>query len=531
MESGVVGRQEGAGFFTRQSSGLVRGISLSSSVVLNLSFIGIVQAVLAITLIPSSFPGASPVLAVIITAVAMLAPYMMYGLFTRLMPRSGGDYVFVSRALGPWAGLAASVNVTLWYVAAIAYLTFLIPTAALPTALGSIGVIADSSTLLTWSADLLEDGWTLLFAGASIVLIFVASSIKLSWTLGVARILFGLAALGVVLCIVVMLFNGRDEFVGAVAAFGGDYDQIVKAGALDTGFSLGDTILATTLAFFSLGFGIATAYTGGELRASQRTAVLGMLYALGIAAAAMVLCFALASSVIGNDFLGSATNLAFAGDEAYPFGVGSNLFFFVAMLSDSTIIAALLGAAFVAAAAALCIPVFLIASRSIFAWSFDRLVPEGLSEVNETTRSPLRANVLVVVVAFAYLALMVFGSADFTTILFTQVLGLLATFLLVSIAGAVLPFRRPDLYEQGGGTARVLGLPLLTVVSVIAFAIYAFFAIVLATQDVLAANSSVGIKALIVILVVSVLAYPVSYLVNRSRGVDLSLANRTLPPE
>jgi amino acid transporter len=530
MKTGT-GPREGGGFFTRQSSGLVRGISLSSSVVLNLSFIGIVQAVLAVTLIPSSFPGASPVLAVAITAVAMLAPYIMYGLFTRLMPRSGGDYVFVSRALGPWAGLAASVNVTLWYVAAIAYLTYLIPQAALPTALGSIGVIADSQTMLDWSADLLLDGWTFAIAGLAIVLLFASASLKLTWTLRITRTLFGLAAFGVLICIVVMLFNGRDDFVDAVAAFGGDYDAILAAGELDTGFSLSDTILATTLAFFSLGFGIATAYTGGELRSSRQTAVRGMIYALGIAALAMVVTFALASSVMGNDFLGSATLLAAGGDEAYPFGVGSNLFFFVAMLADSAIVAVLLGLAFVSAAAALCIPVFLIASRSIFAWSFDRLVPDGLSEVDRRTRSPLRANLIVVVVAFAYLALMVFGSADFTTILFTQVLGLLGTFMAVALAGAVLPYRRPDLYELGGAERRILGLPLLTFVSLIAFAIYAFFAIVLATQDVLAANSSVGIKALIVILVVSVLAYPVSYLVNRSRGVDLSLANKTLPPE
>jgi len=518
-------------FFTRQSSGLVRGISLGSSVVLNLSFIGIVQAVLAVTLIPSSFPGANPAIVTLITAVMMLAPYAMYGLFTRLMPRSGGDYVFVSRALGPWAGLAASLNVTLWYVAAIAYLTFLIPTAALPSALGSIGVIADSSTLTGWSEDLLRDGWTFAFAGAAILLIFLSASVRLNWTLRVARGLFGLAALGVVICIVVLLFNGRDDFVGAVSAFGGNYDDIVAAGAIDTSFDLGDTLLATTLAFFSLGFGIATAYTGGELRSSQQTAVRGMLYALAIAAAAMVIAFALAGRVMGNDFLGSATILSTAGDEAYPFGVGSNLFFFVSMLADSTIIAALLGIAFVAAAAALCIPVFLIASRSIFAWSFDRIVPEGLSHVDPRTRSPLRANLLVVVVAFAYLALMVFGSADFTTILFTQVLGLLGTFLLVSLAGALLPYRRRDLYDQGGSDRRVLGLPVLTFVSVIAFAIYAFFTIVLATQDVLAANSSVGIKALIVIAVASLAAYPVSYLVNRSRGLDLSLANRTLPPE
>jgi amino acid transporter len=520
-----------SGYFTRSSSGLVRGISLSSAVVLNLAFIGIVQAVLAVTLIPSSFPGANPAIVTLITAVMMLAPYLMYGLFTRLMPRSGGDYVFVSRSLGPWLGFAASINVTLWYIAAIAYLTFLIPQFALPSALGSIGVIADSQTLITWSEDLLLDGWTFLFAGAAIILLFVSASVKLNWTLRVARILFGLAAFGVLLSIVVLLLNGRDDFVNAVAAFGGDYDQIVAAGAVDTSFDLGDTLLATTLAFFSLGFGIATAYTGGELRSSQQTALRGMLFALGIAAVTMIVAFALASRVMGNDFLGSATNLSAAGDEAYPFGVGSNFFFFVSMLADSTIIAAVLGIAFVAAAAALCIPVFLIASRSIFAWSFDRLVPDGLSKVDERTRSPLRANLIVLVVAFAYLALMVFGSADFTTILFTQVLGLLGTFMLVALAGAVLPFRRPDLYKQAASGGRLLGLPLLTFVSLIAFAIYAFFTVVLATQDVLAANSSVGIKALIVIAVIALIAYPLSYMVNKSRGLDLSLANKTLPPE
>ena len=155
-----------SGYFTRQSSGLVRGISLSSAVVLNLSFVGLVQAILAATLIPSSFPGASPVLAVLVAVIALLSPYLMYGLFTRLMPRSGGDYVFVSRSLGPWAGLAASVNVTLWYIAAVAYLTFVIPQTALPSAFGSIGVIADSQWFTDASATILEDNWTFLIAGA-----------------------------------------------------------------------------------------------------------------------------------------------------------------------------------------------------------------------------------------------------------------------------------------------------------------------------------------------------------------------------
>ena len=115
----------------------------------------------------------------------------------------------------------------------------------------------------------------------------------------------------------------------------------------------------------------------------------------GVVGLAIARSFALAGRVFGVDFLGAATALSTAGDEAYPFGVGANLFFFVSMAADSTIIAALLGIAFVSAAAALCIPVFLIASRSIFAWAFDRLIPEGLSEVDARTRSKTSLNDLL----------------------------------------------------------------------------------------------------------------------------------------
>ncbi len=522
-------------FFTRQSSGLVRGISLPSSVVLNLSFIGIVQAVLAVTLIPSTFPGASLVLATIIAVVLCLAPYAMYGLFARLMPRSGGDYVFASRSLGSWLGLAASINVTLWYIAAIAYLTYLIPQSALSGTFASIGAIDHSNTLLTWATDVIRDGWTFGIAAVVTVAIFIASSVRLTWTLRVAWVLLGLAVAGVIVSIIVMLFNSRSDFVSEVSSFGGNYAKVIAdgraAGFGSTGFSLGDTFLATTIAYFSLGFGIATAYTAGEIRSANRTALPGMLYALLIAGALMVVTFALAESRFGTDFLGAATTLSNGESSAYPFDAPANFFFFVSMLSGSTVIAVLLGAAYVAAATALCIPVFLICSRSLFAWSFDRLMPTGLSEVNSRTHSPIRANVVVVVVALGYLALMTFGPADFVTILVSQVLGLIATYIVVSIAGIVIAYRRPDLYEMMGSDRRIFGVPVLTLVSALAFLVYAFWFIVLLTTDSLGANVGVGMTAFFVVLGISVLAYPISYLINRSRGVDLSLANKTLPPE
>ena len=537
METGTARAtgEAGSGHFARRSSGLVRDISLGSSVVLNLSFIGIVQAILAVTLIPQLFPGASTVLVAVLTAIACVGPYAMYGLLATLMPRSGGDYVFASRSLGPWPGMAASVNVTLWYIAAIAYLTYLIPQWALPGALSTIGAISNNETLLTWAADVTGNGWTFAIAALVTLTIFAAATARLGWTLRVAWVLLGLAAAGVVVSILVMLFSSRGGFVDAVAAFGGDYDAIIDAGRAAglgaSGFDLGDTLLATTIAFFSLGFGIATAYTAGELRSAKRTALPGMLYALLIAATTMAITFVLAASRLGNEFLGAATTLSDAGSADYPFSAPANFFFFVSMLADSTPIAAFLGIAFVAAGMALCIPVFLICSRSIFAWSFDHLVPERLSEVNPRTRSPLNANIVVLAVALGYLALMSFGPADFVTLIVSQVLGLLVTFMVVSIAGALVAYRRPDLYEGFGSDRRILGLPVLTFVSVVAFAIYAFWFITLLSTDALGANVGVGMTAFGVVLGIAVIAYPVSYLLNRARGIDVTLAAKTLPPE
>jgi hypothetical protein len=66
---------------------------------------------------------------------------------------------------------------------------------------------------------------------------------------------------------------------------------------------------------------------------------------------------------------------------------------------------------------------------------------------------------------------------------------------------------------------------------VLSLALYVFFFVSLATQSALGANAPSGIWATVVIAVCGVVIFPVSYLLNRSRGVDLGLAFRELPPE
>ena len=138
-------------FYTRQATGLVRDISLWSAVALNVSFMGIAYVALAGTTIPFGFPGANPAWVAVICAVLSVFPILLYGLFLTAMPRTGGDYVYVSRVLHPWAGFAANFNITSWYTVNTAFLAYLVPVLGMSSAFLTIGVTADSPTLTRWA--------------------------------------------------------------------------------------------------------------------------------------------------------------------------------------------------------------------------------------------------------------------------------------------------------------------------------------------------------------------------------------------
>ena len=78
---------------------------------------------------------------------------------------------------------------------------------------------------------------------------------------------------------------------------------------------------------------------------------------------------------------------------------------------------------------------------------------------------------------------------------------------------------------------RIGGIPTLTIVGLAALAVYILFFYPLATNDTLGANSNTGWWATAIIAAIAILIYPISYLVNKSRGVDLGVAFKDLPPE
>ncbi|HEY0277200.1 MAG TPA: APC family permease [Solirubrobacterales bacterium] len=508
-----------------------------SNAILNISFVSVPLAVFVATQAPYAFPGASPFWVTVICVGVCALPVMLYSLFMAVMPRSGGDYVFISRTIHPWVGFAANFNIIAWYVLVIAYFAYLLAPSALATAFVSIGVAAHSNTFTEWGATLSESkGWQFGIGAGALLLCAAMMTTSLRRMLSIQAVLFWLSLLCIGISLVLLLFNGRGSFESAVAHFGGNYHGMInaaKAGgyAGSSHFDLGNTLLALPLAFASFGYAIVSSYAGSEVRSPKSGGSRSMMWALLASGFVTALLMLGAAHTFGNDFLGSSTYLNYSESKSYVFGAPSGFFFYVSMLTSSTPVIIILNLSVVVAYFVALPVTFLVTTRSLFAWSFDRILPEKVSEVSPRTRSPLIATVIVLIVALIYLALIVWGSSNFLSLLYTAGLAELLTFMVVAIAGIIFPFRRKAMYEGSTINKKILGVPALTLVGIGSLALYIFFFISLATQDALGANESTGIRAVVIIAAIAILIYPVSYLINRRRGVDLGLAFRQLPPE
>jgi amino acid transporter len=133
--------------FTRNATGLVREVGRLSALFANMSGMSVVLGVLTYTSAPYLFPGSNPVVATFIATGLSLFISLMYALFTWVMPRSGGDYVYVSRTAWPVLGFVANFIITFWFMFYIGLLSNWATTVAISPSLLAIGTITGNSAL------------------------------------------------------------------------------------------------------------------------------------------------------------------------------------------------------------------------------------------------------------------------------------------------------------------------------------------------------------------------------------------------
>lgn len=526
----------GDGFYERKATGLVRSISLGSGIYFNVITVGVMWSVFALTQIAGGFAGANPLATAILAVVLCVFPVLLYGIWTASVPRSGGDYVWIGRTFHPWLGLAANVNATIWYTLGNGLLAYLLAQEALPTFFGILGQVFNSNTFTNWASDVAAPGWSFGIGVAVLVACALLTQfVSMRQSMKVVFGFFFITSLGLVVSILVLLFSSPGDFHNAVAAAGGSYDGVIAAATkagyeVHAPFSLWACILAIPPLYLALAYTVGAAYTGGELRRPQVTGIVAPLAAMLIVGVLIIIAFGLIGHVVGFDFLRAATLLSGEGSKAYPFEQ-AGFFYFVTTLTSSDPILLVIAIAFVAAPISTILATVLFATRNLFAWSFDRMLPSRVAEVNPRTGTPVVAPVIVTIVSTIYLAFLVWGSPTFSEALGAIILGTTLSFLITALAGLVFPWRRRDMYETAGFRRTVAGIPLISVVAAIAFAVYAIMFYALLSQDALGSNTSSSIGAMVIVVVIAAILYPLAYFANSRRGIDIGLVGRELPPE
>lgn len=518
--------------FVRESTGLVKNVSFLDSIAMNMSnmSVGALLGVIGISgLAPMFFSGQNMagvnlVLLSVISFVLSFPQIVVYTIMSRRYPRSGGDYVYVSRIFG---GAAGSVLSFMGYTAeTTAYLALIVLSTVF--AIGSVGLFFTFNNSLLGLAVPSGAGPAApalqFLVGALVFGILIAVNIvkpKAGYRLVSILTVFGFFAL--ILAMGVLLGAGSagvQSYVNdpnGAFSINGTRTFAVVSGQYPGGFfNWGPTVfLLPLMAAFVYPWLNASPAVAAEIKGKKALKWNVPLSSL--------LVFAFLTSSLGVMYLtaGQAfTNAAYT-NPTLVFERSFNFWTLAMGVSGNSIVAALIGLGWILSNLSVLAYGIIVISRYLLAQSFDRFLPSRISNVSPRFGSPITAHLVDLVLTLGLVAIAAFyyiGGAD---ALFGAILASMVYFIFVGLAAAIHGVKK-----ENGGTKAILVLSGILNVFIFGFLSYQFLSFPgvwsLNTLTYYFIISSVAAGAVI---------YFGSKWYNAKRGIDISLAYKELPPE
>ncbi|MEM2568305.1 MAG: APC family permease [Candidatus Bathyarchaeia archaeon] len=557
------------GLFAREATGLVREIGFTLGVIIILShviglgwqkrafqFAG--PAPMPISDMPLGLP--AMFWAFLVCGIVVLITGYAAGYVAAAMPRSGGGYVTISRTIHPFVG----------YIAA--WLMFL----AEAFSYGLIGVAVFEAITIFYNIALaptvVEIGAAGLFVGG-LIIVWIFAIIALLGTKLYGRLMEVLFYIPAVITIIFFamwiagVLNPDLLAKGVTDVMGVTPEKIVQL-AKDTGMV---TSKAGFFDAFSMALGgafwaymgwYATTFVAGEVKEANKKLPMVLL----VAGLAIMIIYLLASSLSSLAAMNVASDGQWSFYQAYawlsypPKAAEGAVKAAVATIPNfqkawSTGIASMIARGMglgwiswlIALGGVLWVandipPFLLVASRTFFAMSFDRMMPEKFSYVSERWHAPVWSIIITAVFAIpACLAEANFPEGAATYLAFAGVVGtdiFDAFFLTLFCASCMLlPLERRDVYDRAAvkhsvGVVCTLGF-LATLGG--AFCLYIFikesswiWSLFTSGADIGDVVSAIGFFGCII---VGILLYVYYMYKNATRGIDMRTLYLSIPPE
>lgn len=533
--------------FVRKSSGFVREASSFDAVVFNAVFSAPVGAVLAwgVFFSLSAFPGANIVAAILISLVLNIPIILMMSSLASSMPRTGGDYVWVSRILSPQLATISSFAAAFSALIGATFWARYFPVYALGPALVTFGSMFKNSTMITWGNNFQSNNsWIVIGAFAMIVLMTFLLIAGTKRTLKWMNVFWITASVGTFLAFIALAIGSKAKFQtnfnslsSNYGATGDSYQNVISGGGSGaTASSLTNWNATLPTVFVIMTFMMWnwwSVYLSGELKgaSNRQRHVRIMSTSLLWNVVFLIMGVLLLYRIVGYDFMVGANT---GGNKAYVLPNAPWYHFLASVTLNVPVLTFLIVGSFLFWSLPAMVGNVYQPVRAVFAWSFDRLLPEKLANVNPRTHSPVPAILTVMGLVTAMLIWSV-SATTFATWLALGVLAGVVCIVIVALAAFTFPSRRKDLYNNSPANQKFLGIPVLRIVSPLSALVMVFLVWAVLKYPALAIGTpehAWWVPAFIGgIVVVGLVLYYIPKVVRKSQGIDIDLVYKELPPE
>jgi amino acid transporter len=525
-------QSQGIKVFVRDATGLVRNVGGGGSFFATFALVTGGVPIFLISLLFLS-PGANIYLALAAMFIPSVALGAVYTIFGISMPRSGGDYVFVSRGLNSVLGFLNSFGLFFAYVFSLGIYSYF-GAQYLGYAVYTYGFMNSNIALQNLAASMLTKDASVISAVIIIaifllVLAFVPTkkAFSLIFITGIIEVITTIALFAITATISQGTFmTAFDKFAGT-GAYSGVISSAVSNGLLYKP-GLATTLLALPISWYAFTWYTLPANWSGEMKQVKKSLPIAILYALVVILVFYMAFYFTTFHAFGQQFM-TAWSYNYANGYTLPFSfIGTYTPFFISLVYASPIIPILGILVFWLPDVVFFIPTMIGASRYLFGWSFDRAVPTIFSRVSTRTKAPVISIVTVGIIGIiGLLAYAYIPAAAIVDIIPIFDFG----FIIPAITAILIPFMKKDLYNNSFVIKRkIAGLPLITWLGVIALAGIIYGIIGLWNSYLMPINSTTGITIGSVYIVAAII-FVVMYFVNKRMGINITSAYKEIPPE
>lgn len=533
--------------FAREATGLVRSVGPLNGLVYAIANTGYLYGLfLFVTLFPQLGTGQDLLEAAAISIIPVTAFTGIYYYFSLVAPRTGGDYVWLSRWLHPMLGFISSVMGLAFTEFIFIGLTGLtIQTTGFSVMFATIGSILNNQGMVNMAPAFSSQFGILV--GGTIVIWGLGAVVMLGmkWYLRAQTFFYAIIFLIMAILIGIFLTTTPTSFASSFNTYSAPYANTSNyyQGIINTASSNGWVAPTSSwsnvlLLIPFLGLPVVAfntlSYIGGEFKNSRRSWIVGLFggsYSLLIW---ITVAVTLAYHAFGFQFLSALGFLFYADPSALVLPAIPYVNYLAAIaVSGIPIVVVILSLAvlqqlFYQPAATL------TTSRAIFAYSFDRLVPERLSKVSSRFRSPIYA--VLVVLSFSEVMLIFFSVPFTATYAFlagnvASLVAFIAPGALLGITAIIFPYRFKSLYDSSPIKKSFAGIPRITWAGLITTVFFLVGVFLFLTNSTYGANSTPDLEAALSSLVGVIVIYLVARAYRNKQGIPLQAIYSEIPPE